>query len=174
MPGRGIYLALSEEEDCVFRELRTRAAKAAFFTLVCDHVRARWSYQVDKVWDPIHRCLTEGELEWLYRHARLVLFPTLYEGFGLPMVEAFAHGIPALASDIPTLREVGEGCARFVDPLDAGAWAAAVCDLSRDAAARESLVAAGRARAAELTYERTAIATLEVLREAVSSPRVAA
>jgi hypothetical protein len=71
MPGRGIYLALSAEEDCVFRELRTRAARAAFFTLLCDHIRARWSYDVDKVWDPIRRCLTDGQLHYgrapLYR-----------------------------------------------------------------------------------------------------------
>ena len=110
--------------------------------------------------------VSEGELEWLYRNATLVLFPSLYEGFGLPMVEAFAHGVPVLASDIPTLREVGEGAARFVEPLDGAAWAREVCDLGRDATARQAAVAAGLARAAELTYERTARATLEVLREA--------
>lgn len=110
----------------------------------------------------------EDELEWLYRNATLVLFPTLYEGFGLPMVEAFAHGVPVLASDIPALREVGEGVARFVEPLDSSAWAREVCALVRDPGARRSMVEAGRVRAAELTYERTARATLEVLREAAA------
>src|SRR5262249_28947191 len=97
----------------------------------------------------------EPEVEWLYRHAMLVLFPPLYEGFGLPVVEAFAHGVPVVASGIPTLREIGEGVARFVAPLDGSDWAAAVRELAGDPATRRAMAAAGRARAAELTYERT-------------------
>ncbi len=112
----------------------------------------------------------EDELEWLYRNATLVLFPTLYEGFGLPMVEAFAHGVPVLASDIPSLREAGEGVARFVGPLDNAAWAGEVCKLASDPEARHSMADAGRVRAAEFTYEHTARATLEVLREAAGVP----
>lgn len=112
--------------------------------------------------------VTENELEWLYRNATLVLFPTLYEGFGLPMVEAFAHGIPVIASDIPPLREIGEGVARFVAPLDSNVWASEVRALAGDSSARQSMAAAGLQRAGELTYERTARATLEVLREAAS------
>jgi glycosyltransferase involved in cell wall biosynthesis len=108
----------------------------------------------------------EDELEWLYDHATLGLFPSLYEGFGLPMVEAFGHGVPVVASDIPTLREVGEGVARFVEPLDSVAWAREVRALALDSGARDAMAEAGRARARELTYERTARATLEVLREA--------
>jgi hypothetical protein len=71
MPGRGIFIALTAEEDCVFRELRSRAALAAFFSIVSERVRARWCCHVDKVWDPIHRCLTDGHLHYgrapLYR-----------------------------------------------------------------------------------------------------------
>jgi len=108
----------------------------------------------------------EDELEWLYRNATVVLFPTMYEGFGLPMVEAFAHGVPVVASDIPTLREVGEGVARFVEPLDSASWAREVRALALDPGARQAMAEAGHARALELTYEHTARATLEVLREA--------
>jgi glycosyltransferase involved in cell wall biosynthesis len=115
----------------------------------------------------------EPELEWLYRHATMVLFPTLYEGFGLPVVEAYAHGLPVVASNIPALREVGSGVARFVAPLDAAAWGAAVRELAGDPATRRAMADAGRARAAELTYERTARATLEVLREAARPPAAA-
>ena len=114
----------------------------------------------------------EDELDWLYRHAELVLFPTLYEGFGLPMVEAFARGTPVIASDIPTLRETGEGIARFVPPLDVAAWAAAICEVARGARDREAMARAGLERARELTYERTARATLEVLREALTPAEV--
>ena len=111
--------------------------------------------------------MSEAGLDWLYRNATLVVFPTMYEGFGLPMIEAFAHGVPVIASDIPSLRELGEGVARFVDPHDSDAWAAAVRELARDAAARDQMRQSGRALAAELSYERTARATLAVLREAV-------
>jgi glycosyltransferase involved in cell wall biosynthesis len=115
----------------------------------------------------------EDELEWLYRNATMVLFPTLYEGFGLPMVEAFAHGVPVLASDIPVLREAGEGVARFVGPLDSAAWAREVCRLAGDEQALRTMADAGRVRAAEYTYEHTARATLEVLRQAAGAPAVA-
>ena len=101
-----------------------------------------------------------------------MLFPTLYVGFGLPMVEAFARGTPVIASDIPTLRETGEGVARFVPPLDAAAWAAAICEVARGAQARAAMARAGLERARELTYERTARATLEVLREALTPAEV--
>jgi hypothetical protein len=71
MPGRGTYFGLSEDEHCLFRELRTSRARAAFLALVCEHIRKPWSEGVDKVWDPIHRCLTDGEFHYgrtpLYR-----------------------------------------------------------------------------------------------------------
>jgi len=117
--------------------------------------------------------VSEAELEWLYRNAIIGLFPTLYEGFGLPMVEAFRHGVPMLASDIPTLRETGAQAAWFLPPLNAAAWADAVRELARDPETREGLRRAGRERAAQLTYDRTARGTLEVLRAAANGERAA-
>jgi len=108
----------------------------------------------------------EHELEWLYANATLVLFPTRYEGFGFPLVEAFVRGLPVVASGIPVLREIGDGACVFLDPDDPGAWAAAIRRLAGSARERESFVAAGRARSLELRYEDTARATLELLREA--------
>jgi hypothetical protein len=64
MPGRGIFFALGEDEDCLFRELRSPKARAAFLELVCERIRKPWSEGVDKVWDPIHRCLTDGGLHY--------------------------------------------------------------------------------------------------------------
>jgi len=115
----------------------------------------------------------QSELEWLYANAVMLLFPTLYEGFGFPMVEAFVHGLPVVASDIPPLRELGNGSARFVDPRDEAAWASAVVELARDEPARRRMREAGLERAGQLTYRATAEATLAVLREAVAEERAA-
>jgi alpha-1,3-rhamnosyl/mannosyltransferase len=109
----------------------------------------------------------EAELEWLYGHATVVLFPSLYEGFGFPLAEAFARGIPAIAADIPTLREIGEGAAEFVPAEDPGAWAATVAALAAEPARRDALRDAGRVRARALDYRTTAANTLALLREAV-------
>jgi glycosyltransferase involved in cell wall biosynthesis len=108
----------------------------------------------------------EAEVAWLYAHASLVLFPSRYEGFGFPLVEAFAANAPVLAADIPAFRETARAAACFAPPDDPRAWADAVMRLGRDAQARDTLTAAGRARAAELTYERTASATVAALRDA--------
>jgi hypothetical protein len=71
MPGRGMYLALSDKEDELFHHLRTPGARKAFFAVVSEYARGRWAVHVDKVWDPIHRCLTDGQLHYgrspLYR-----------------------------------------------------------------------------------------------------------
>ncbi len=110
-------------------------------------------------------------LEWLYRHATLVLLPSHYEGFGLPMLEAAVRGAAIVASDIPALRETGEGVARFVPAGDAGEWARAIRELAADEPARLRLAAAGPARAAEYDYSRCAARVEELLLETVSGAR---
>lgn len=112
--------------------------------------------------------VSAAELEWLYAHAVLLVFPTLYEGFGLPIVEAGERGLPVLASDIPALRETGGDAARYIAPQDPAAWAAAVRALASDPAERERLRVAGRARAALFDYTDSASRALAVLRGAVS------
>jgi len=104
-----------------------------------------------------------AELEWLYRNARLLLLPTRYEGFGLPLLEAGARGLPVVAADIPPLREIGEGAARFCDPDDVASWRREVLALLDDEGQRRELGEAGRARAAACTYARTASETLGLL-----------
>ncbi len=110
--------------------------------------------------------VSQRELVWLYQHATLLLFPSRYEGFGSPLAEAFAQGLPAVASDLPVLREIGGGAASFVEPDRTDRWADAVDDLARDAGARQRMIVAGRVRAADLTYGQTARGLLEVLHEA--------
>ena len=114
--------------------------------------------------------VSEGELAWAYAHATMLVFPTLYEGFGLPLLEAASHGVPVLCSDIPVLRESGEGFARFVPAEDADAWAAAVRALADDAPARERMAAAGRAAAALQTYDACARIVRGVLAKVTGRP----
>ena len=108
----------------------------------------------------------EPELAWLYRNATAVLFPSRYEGFGFPLVEAFVRGTPAVAADIPVLHEIGDGVARFVDPDRPDAWMQEVGRLASDPQERSRLAEIGRNRARELPYRGTAERTLALLREA--------
>jgi alpha-1,3-rhamnosyl/mannosyltransferase len=110
------------------------------------------------------------ELEWLYRNATLVLVPSRYEGFGLPLLEGCARGVPVVASDIPALRETGEGVARFVPAGDVPAWAAAILALAGDTAERVRMRTAGVARAAEYGYERCAARIEAILFQVAARP----
>jgi alpha-1,3-rhamnosyl/mannosyltransferase len=100
----------------------------------------------------------------LYHQAQFVVFPTVYEGFGLPALEAQWAGTPLLCSDLPVLREVaGEG-ALFVPPQEPAAWAQALLRLSRDEGLRQELSAQGRRHAGQFSWQRSAAETLAVFR----------
>ncbi|HET9692294.1 MAG TPA: glycosyltransferase family 1 protein [Acidimicrobiales bacterium] len=106
--------------------------------------------------------LGEAELWATYAAATVVAVPSRHEGFGYPVVEAMAAGTPVVASDIPALAEVADGAARLVPPGDVAGWADAIEHLLADAPARDELVAAGRARAAQLTVAASLRATAAV------------
>ncbi len=114
--------------------------------------------------------LSEGELEACYAEALLFAFPSLMEGFGLPLLEAMARGCPVLASDIPPVAEVAGGCACLVDPLDYHAMAAGVCRVIDDAALRHDLSRRGRLRAASLSWRACAEQTLQLYRAVLGTP----
>jgi glycosyltransferase involved in cell wall biosynthesis len=114
--------------------------------------------------------VSADELAGLYDGASAYVFPTLFEGFGLPVLEAMARGCPVIGSDIPVLREVGGGDMVYVDTRDPSAIAAAVRRIMRDTDAQAALAAAGRKRAATFTWQRTAEATAEVYRR-LARPR---
>jgi glycosyltransferase involved in cell wall biosynthesis len=116
--------------------------------------------------------VTDAELCALYSSCGVFAYPSLYEGFGLPPLEAMACGAPVVASRIPVIEETaGADAARLVAPTDAEALAGALADLLRDGAARARLAAAGRARAAQFTWERTARLTFEVYDRVLSGHR---
>jgi glycosyltransferase involved in cell wall biosynthesis len=107
----------------------------------------------------------DDRLAQLYRGARCLAYVSLYEGFGLPVLEAIACGTPVVAADIPALREVAGAAAIFVDPLDAVSIASGLREASRR---RDELAPAGRERARGFTWAETARRTAEVYREAVA------
>jgi len=96
--------------------------------------------------------------------ATLLAYPSLYEGFGFPVLEAFAAGVPVMTSNVSSLPEVAGEAALLVDPADVHAIAKALSELVGDADLRAVLSAAGVARASRFTWEATARATAGVLR----------
>ncbi|MFE9744115.1 glycosyltransferase family 4 protein [Saccharothrix saharensis] len=111
--------------------------------------------------------VSSEELAALYNHASAYVFPTLFEGFGLPVLEAMARGCPVIGSDLPVLHEVGGDDMVYFDPYDRASIAAAVRKVVNDVDAQQALAAAGRKRAATFTWQRAADATAEVYRRLV-------
>jgi glycosyltransferase involved in cell wall biosynthesis len=101
---------------------------------------------------------------WLYNACRLYLNPSLYEGFGLPALEALACGAPAIVADTSSLPEAVGDAARLLPPRDVGAWADAIEELWHDDAARAKLARRGPAQAAKFSWAQAARETLAVYR----------
>jgi glycosyltransferase involved in cell wall biosynthesis len=98
----------------------------------------------------------EGARRTLMEGAEVLCYPSLYEGFGFPMLEAMSLGVPVVAADAGALPEVAHGAARLVDPKDAGSIAAGLEAVLSDPAARRELIERGRARVTELSWTATA------------------
>jgi glycosyltransferase involved in cell wall biosynthesis len=112
------------------------------------------------------KALSAGQLTSLYHFASVFVYPSLYEGFGLPLLEAFACGCPVAASRSSCIPEVAGDAAEIFDPRLVDSVAAAVervlCNPSRS----RQLVEAGMARLSFFSWEKTAAKTLEVYRKA--------
>lgn len=107
----------------------------------------------------------EADLPLLYTHAEAFVYPSLYEGFGFPVVEAMACGTPVLTSASSSLTEIADGAALLVDPHDESALASCLEALATDSALRADLRTKGLARVKEYSWERTARETAACYRE---------
>jgi alpha-1,3-rhamnosyl/mannosyltransferase len=116
---------------------------------------------------PLHLAgyVPDERLAALLRHCRAMLFPSRYEGFGIPVLEAMGAGAPVITSRASSLPETAGGAAELVDPDDDAAMAAALDRLDGDRAHRDRLIVAGRDRAAEFTWERCGQRLVQALAE---------
>jgi glycosyltransferase involved in cell wall biosynthesis len=105
-----------------------------------------------------------GDLPALYAGALALTFPSLYEGFGLPALEAMSCGTPVLAANATSLPEVVGGAGILLDPNDPQAWVSAVNDLLANPDKRHDLSARGLAQASRFSWERCAAETWAVLK----------
>lgn len=155
-PGRPEHLVLVGKPGYGFDE-----AKALLATLpLAERV-------VQLGWQP------DSRVAALFAHARALLFLSAYEGFGIPVLQAMAAGVPVLASDIPALREVAGEAAMFASPDDPDAAAAALNRILTDSALRERLRELGRVRAKRFDWDHCAAQTIAAL-TAVGEGRVPA
>jgi glycosyltransferase involved in cell wall biosynthesis len=115
--------------------------------------------------------LSDAEVEGLWAIAEAFVFPSLYEGFGLPVLEAMARGVPVACSNASSLPEVAGDAALLFDPYDESAIADALRRLLGDRELADRLRAAGRERARRFTWEHTAQATIDSYRRALDGPR---
>jgi glycosyltransferase involved in cell wall biosynthesis len=109
--------------------------------------------------------VSNAELVGLYRHARFVAYPSLYEGFGIPILEAMRMGCPVITSNIGAMREVSGAAALHADPYRTESIAAAMVSLLEDDALRGRLVAAGHDRVRTFTWRQCALNTLDVYKK---------
>jgi glycosyltransferase involved in cell wall biosynthesis len=110
--------------------------------------------------------VSETHLRSLYRAAAALVYPSLYEGFGLPLIEAMRSGTPVIASNAASVPEVVGDAGRLLDPLDGPRWTEAIVDVVNNDELRGRMRASGLRRAVEFTWDRTARLTLDAYRRA--------
>ncbi|MDH7515063.1 MAG: glycosyltransferase, partial [Bacteroidota bacterium] len=121
----------------------------------------------------VHRTgyVDEAALSALYAHARALVFPSLYEGFGFPVLDAMAHGTPVLCSSRASLPEVAGDAALYVDPENTERFTDALLELARDDTLVRQLSECGRSRASAFTWRDTAERVTELYETIASRGR---
>jgi glycosyltransferase involved in cell wall biosynthesis len=150
-------------DECARRLVITGIRGRGMGGVEADVARSRYRDRV-----VISGWLTERELWILYRNAGVFAFPSLFEGFGLPVLEAMAAGVPVVSSNAASLPEVYGDAALSVDPRDERAMADAIERVLRDETLARDLVERGRRNLTRFSWRKTAEQTLAVIRSVVS------
>ncbi len=111
----------------------------------------------------------QEELSYWYRAADAFVYPSQYEGFGIPVLEAMAAGTPVITSNVSALPEVAGGAAILTDPHDEAALQEALVHVLTDASTRAELRALGVTRAHEFSWQHAAVRTANSYRRALSA-----
>jgi glycosyltransferase involved in cell wall biosynthesis len=114
--------------------------------------------------------IDDAELDGLYAAAELLVFPSLAEGFGLPVLEAMEHGLAVATSNTSSMPEVGGDAVVYFDPFDVNDIARGIDQLLNDTELRARLAAAGRVRAKEFSWSRAAEQTVAAYETVVYDP----
>jgi glycosyltransferase involved in cell wall biosynthesis len=114
--------------------------------------------------------VAQEALPAIYQGATLFLYPTLYEGFGLPVIEAMASGVAVVTSNTSALKEIAQGFAHLVDPLDIPGMAKAIAQCMSDTEHRAALARLGQRRARDFRWDQTARRTLDVYLSVLGAP----
>lgn len=115
--------------------------------------------------------VSDEELIWLYRNCHANLCPSLFEGFGLPVLEGMQFGAPTLTSNTASMPEVAGDAAILLAPEDTEGWAQAMLRLASNRHERDQLSLAAREQAGRFDWKRSAVALLLLYQEALASPK---
>lgn len=115
--------------------------------------------------------VSDEELIWLYRNCYANIYPSLFEGFGLPVLEGMQFGAPTLTSNSTSIPEVAGNAAILLDPEDIEGWAQAMLRLAVNKEEREQLSAAALEQAEQFDWKHSAAALLQLYEEALASPK---
>jgi len=110
--------------------------------------------------------LAPAELQEVYRKAEVFVFPSIYEGFGFPLLEAMAHGVPTIAAESSSLPEIAGDASLYFDPRDAAQLESAITRVVENHELRHALITRGREQVAKFRWETAAERTVEVLQHA--------
>jgi glycosyltransferase involved in cell wall biosynthesis len=115
--------------------------------------------------------VSDEEMIWLFRNCFANLYPSLFEGFGLPILEGMQFGAPTLSSNATSMPEVGGEAAILLSPLDAQAWTQTMLSLNSDRGKRNALALAARQQASRFLWKESAKAVLGIYEEAMMRPK---
>jgi glycosyltransferase involved in cell wall biosynthesis len=111
--------------------------------------------------------ISEGQLKWMYQNCAAYVFPSLSEGFGLPAMEAMVHGAPVISSNATCLPEIYGSAAKYFDPKNVNDMAESIAEVLDNEGLRKKLIAAGKKRVEEYSWETMAKQTLDIYSQAL-------